>query len=64
MKLILPDRSTRDIDHAMVSVDALLKELGLNPLEVLVSRNGTLVPDDAPVENTDEVRIIRIAHGG
>ena len=64
MRFILPDRSTRDIDHAPATVDALLREFGLNPVEVLVSRNGTLVPGDALALNTDEIRIIRIAHGG
>jgi sulfur carrier protein ThiS len=64
MKLILPDRGSKEIDHAPVTVDALLLEFGLNHVEVLVSRNGTLVPGDALVANTDEIRIIRIAHGG
>jgi len=47
-----------------MTVGALLQDLGINPLEVLVSRNGTLVSEDALVENADEIRIIRIAHGG
>jgi sulfur carrier protein ThiS len=64
MKLILPDRSTRDIDHAPAIVDELLRELGFYPIGVMVSRNGTLVSEDALVENDDEIRIVRIAHGG
>jgi len=42
----------------------LLVDLGINAVEVLVSRNGTLVVEDAIVENEDEVRIFRITHGG
>jgi sulfur carrier protein len=64
MKLILPDRSTRVLDHAPATVDVLLREFGFDPIEVMVSRNGTLVTEDAVVKNDDEVRIIRIAHGG
>ncbi|HVP97127.1 MAG TPA: MoaD/ThiS family protein [Methanoregula sp.] len=46
------------------TVAALLHELGINPLEVMVARNGTLVPEQATLRGTDEIRIIRIAHGG
>ena len=35
-----------------------------NPLEVIVSRNGNLVPEEAAIGRDDEIRIIRIAHGG
>ena len=35
-----------------------------NPLEVIVSRNGTLVPEQAVIGGEDEIRVIRIAHGG
>ena len=64
MKIILPDRACRETGPGPVTVEALLQELGFNPLEVIVSRNGTLVTEDALVENDDEIRIIRIAHGG
>lgn len=64
MKIILPDKSCRDVANGPVTVDSLLRDLGFDPIEVIVSRNGTLVTEDAIVENDDEVRIIRIAHGG
>jgi sulfur carrier protein len=64
MKILLPDRSCRDAGPDPVTVDELLHDLGLDPVEVIVSRNGTLVTEDAVVGNNDEVRIIRIAHGG
>ena len=47
-----------------VTVEALLSNLGFDPIEVIVSRNGTLVTEDTIVGNDDEIRIIRIAHGG
>ena len=46
------------------TVAALLQEMGINPLEVMVARNGTLVPEQAAIGGDDEIRIIRIAHGG
>jgi sulfur carrier protein len=64
MKIILPDKTIRHPEVTPMTVGALLQDLGINPLEVLVSRNGTLVSEDALVENADEIRIIRIAHGG
>lgn len=64
MKIILPDKSSRETGPGMVTVEALLRDLGFDPIEVIVSRNGTLVTEDAYVGNDDEVRIIRIAHGG
>ena len=64
MKLILPDRSTLMIDPAPATVEAILQREGINPLEVLVSRNGKLIPEDTLVSGDDEIRIVRISHGG
>lgn len=64
MKIFLPDKSTRDVHSGPVTADSLLRELGFDPLGVIVVRNGTLISEDALVGNDDEVRIIRIAHGG
>ena len=64
MKLILPDRNTRVIDPAPATVDAVLQHEGINPLEVMVSRDGMLITEDTIVSGEDELRIIRISHGG
>ncbi len=64
MKIILPDQSIRVMEHSPGTVAALLNELGINPLEVMVSRNGTLVPEQAAINGDDEIWVIRIAHGG
>ncbi|MDD5143469.1 MoaD/ThiS family protein [Methanoregula sp.] len=64
MKILLPDKCRRDAGPGPVTVEALLSELGFDPIEVIVSRNGMLVTEDAVVGNDDEIRIIRIAHGG
>jgi sulfur carrier protein ThiS len=64
MKLILPDRTERVIESGPVPLDRLLLAEGINPGEVIASRDGTLIPEDAVVGPGDEVRLIRIAHGG
>jgi sulfur carrier protein len=64
MKLILPDRSTRVIDPAPATVEAILQREGIDPVGVMVSRNGKLIPEDTLVSGDDEIRIIRISHGG
>jgi sulfur carrier protein len=64
MKIILPDRGILVIDQSPASVEQILSDLGINPLEVIISRNGTLVPEDTIVKADDEIRIIRVSHGG
>jgi sulfur carrier protein len=64
MKVILPDQGIFVPEHDPATVAALLHEIGINPLEVMVARNGTLVPEQAEIGGNDEIRIIRIAHGG
>ena len=64
MKILLPDKTPRETAAGPMTVRALLLELGLDPIGVIVARNGTLVPEDALLDDSDEVRIIRIAHGG
>ena len=64
MKLILPDRSTRTIDPAPATVATILQREGINPIEVMVSRDGKLITEDTLASGDDELRIIRISHGG
>jgi sulfur carrier protein ThiS len=64
MKLILSDRDERIIVHSPAPVEQVLLEAGINPLEVVVSRNGNLISEDTIVETEDVIRVIRIAHGG
>ena len=64
MKLIFSDQDERIIEHSPAPVEQILLEVGINPLEVIVSRNGNLISEDTVVESEDAIRIIRIAHGG
>ncbi|HUW86569.1 MAG TPA: MoaD/ThiS family protein [Methanoregula sp.] len=64
MKLILSDKDVRILEHSPAPIEQILLEQGINPLEVIISRNGKLVSEDTVIETGDEVRVIRIAHGG
>jgi sulfur carrier protein len=64
MNLILPDRGTRVIDPSPATVEVILQREGINPLEVMVIRDGKLITEDTLVSGDDELRIIRISHGG
>ncbi len=64
MRLILSEQDVRIFEHSPAPVEQILLEQGINPLEVIVSRNGKLLSEDTVIQTRDEVRIIRIAHGG
>jgi len=64
MKLILSDQDIRIFEHSPAPVEQILLEQDINPLEVIVSRNGKLLSEDAVIQASDEVRIFKIAHGG
>jgi sulfur carrier protein ThiS len=64
MKIILPDSTTETMAGGPVRISDILDRRGINPSEVIVSRNGKLVPEDAVATDDDVIRIIRIAHGG
>ena len=64
MKIILSYSTINIMQEDPVSITSILDKLTINPSEVIVSRNGKLVPEDTLVSGDDEIRIIRIAHGG
>ena len=64
MKLILTERNERLLEHSPAPVGQILLEEGINPLEVMVSRDGKLITEETLVGGDDELRIIRISHGG
>ena len=64
MKIILPNTTINIMQDDLVSITSILDKLNINPSEVIVSWNGKLVPEDTLIGGDDEIRIIRIAHGG
>ncbi len=64
MEVRLPDGVLHTINGGPVRIDSLVTALGLDPLEVIVSVNGRIVPENTMAGGDDRVRITRVAHGG
>lgn len=64
VRLILPDTSRHEEPLCERRLDRLLMDIGINPCEVLVTRDRCLVPDDALVNEEDTLVIVPIVHGG
>jgi len=62
--LELPE-ATRHIDgEPDGTIEDLLVAAGVNPAEVIVVRDGVLIPEDLPATDGDHLRVISIVHGG
>ena len=61
--LLRNPRRTIEVQGAR-TVARLLDELGLNREAHLVIRNGTLVPGDARLEDTDTIEVRPVISGG
>ncbi|MBI4438504.1 MoaD/ThiS family protein [Candidatus Woesearchaeota archaeon] len=46
------------------TVEALLRELGINPETVLVTRDKKLLTKDTALANKDSIRILSVISGG
>jgi sulfur carrier protein len=64
MLISMPDGSRRERLHGEASIEAILKDLGINPEEVIVAKNGRIVPEDETAGDSDELKIVRFVHGG
>jgi len=47
-----------------ISVQELLENLGIEPLKVIVKRDGSVILEDEIISNNDKIEIIRVIHGG
>ncbi len=64
MKIILPSGSTTEICTEPITVERLLRQLGISLSEVLVVMDGGVIPDDRVLGNDAEIRIIHVVSGG
>ena len=46
------------------SVSDMLKELKINPVTVIVSRNNELILEDEKLKDNDEIKILSVISGG
>ena len=51
------------LDSSSIVAD-LLKELKINPVTVIVSRNNELILEDEKLKNNDEIGILSVISGG
>ncbi len=45
-------------------IEDILKELKINSEEVIVTLNGRIVAEEETAGGSDELKIVRIVHGG
>ena len=64
MKIIMPDGRCQELRILGATVEDVLRDLGVNPVEVIISKNGKVVSELEPIGQDDEMKIIRIIHGG
>jgi sulfur carrier protein ThiS len=64
MLITLPDGSKREIVGDIARIEDILKQLGINPEEVIVAKNGRIVPEGETAGGSDELKIVRFVHGG
>ena len=64
MQVILPDKTIRTLPGDPVVIERILVGMGIMPSGVIVVKNGRVVPEDTIASGDDQIRIIRVAHGG
>ena len=64
MKITLPDGSRKEMAVDNVRIEDVLKELGINPVEVIVAKNGKIVAEEENAGISDELKVVRVVHGG
>lgn len=65
MKVIIRNPRRRELElEGSRRVDALIKELDLNPEQVLVIRDDDLLTRDVMIKNDDTVEIVSAISGG
>ena len=61
------DKENKNINielEASSSVSELLKNLKINPVAVIVSRNSELILEDEKLNDKDEIKILSVISGG
>lgn len=64
MLIVMPDGSRREMAEGGSRIEEILNKLGINPVEVIVARNGMIVSEEETAGGGDELKIVRFVHGG
>lgn len=63
-KIILPDGSAREVRRSGATIEDVLEMLEINPEEVIVAKNSKIVSECETIDEKDEIKVVRIVHGG
>jgi len=64
VRVIYQDGRVKEMEITEMPIEDFLEEIGINPVEVIIAKNGKIVPEDEMVSNDDEIKIIMVKHGG
>ncbi|MCJ7445762.1 MAG: MoaD/ThiS family protein [Methanotrichaceae archaeon] len=64
MKITLPNGSKKELHIPESIIEDILNDLAINPVEVIVAKNSKIVSELESVRDEDEIKIIKIIHGG
>ncbi len=64
MKINIKDEKTRELEIDSNSVKEVLNKLEINPMEVVVKKNNTIIHEDVVLNNEDEITVIKVVFGG
>ena len=64
MKIKMPDGSKIELAGKSGRIEDILNELEINSEEVIVAKNGRIVAEEETAGGSDELKIVRIVHGG
>jgi sulfur carrier protein ThiS len=64
MIIALPDGSRKEMAAESARIEDILRDLGINPVEVIVAKNGRIVPEEEMASSGDELKVVRVVHGG
>ena len=59
---VFTDGNTKETEAG--TVESVLRSLGLNPYEILVTRGDELLTADEELSDGDTVQLVSIVHGG
>lgn len=64
MKVTLHSGKKEELELEYLTVEELLQILKISSSEVLVIKDGEIIPEDHILNNDDEIRILHVVFGG
>jgi len=64
MLIKFKDGKDRELEITTSSVEEVLRKLEINPMEVVVKRDDTIILEEEILTNEDEITVIKVIFGG